>query len=93
MAHDILTAPLTLAQIRERADEDGYITVVVGVDLEVIVQADLDSYYDLLSVLVTGSLVLQDITDRPVGADPATDVVYIEVTGMVSSARKDTNED
>lgn len=92
MAFDVLREPLTREQIQPRLDENNQVTVVVPVSLGSIIDADIESFNDLLSQKITGSDLLMNIAFRLVGIE-GDEVMLLEVTGDVSECYEWDDED
>ena len=82
----VLKKPLRREQAeRMMADDGGYIHGTVPVDIDYLINNDLEHFLDLLSRLVTGTELLQDITYKVVGHEEG-GTLYLEVSGNPSEA-------
>lgn len=73
-----LTDPLTIDQIKASLDEDGYVTGDVLVDISDAIDGDLESWLDLCSERLTGSICGMDINYDTIGAiDDGTLIVRV----------------
>jgi hypothetical protein len=78
MSH--LRRPYTSEEIRLNLDKDGYVSGEVAVELNDIINADFESFLDLISEKLTGAPVLTDISYEVSGVSGRGQVV-IKVTG------------
>jgi hypothetical protein len=79
-----LRRPFTLQEIKDftSKDPDRYLTAVVAVDFDDLVDNDIEWLNDTVSELITGDeIALEDIGFKPVGAMDGE--IYIEVTGSI----------
>lgn len=79
----ILDKPYTEEEINSLIDKNGYITGNVVANLTEIIDADLESFLDILSIRLTGSDLLTDISYEPIGFLQGYGLV-IQVHGCVS---------
>jgi len=77
--HEVLTRPLTHAQMKRQMDAEGYVEGVVPVDLDEIVDCDRDTFIGMLSEMLTDSVELDDVEYEVVGHDG--DMLHILVSG------------
>lgn len=80
---EVLTKPLTIGEIKERCDEDNYITGNILVSLSEAIDNDLEGWLDILSEGLTNNPCLMDINYELKGVKGGQ--MIIEVTGDVSS--------
>jgi hypothetical protein len=73
------TAPFSQASLRASVRRGEYVSGIVAVDLGDIIDRDLEGLLDELSMLLTGSELLMDITYTVVGHEGQT--LWLEVTG------------
>lgn len=74
----IIEKPLTIDQVRERMDSDGYITGIVRANKNDLIDNDLEEFLDDVSESLVGG-ILEDISYEFVGVDKGD--VLVEVTG------------
>lgn len=84
MQEYILTKPLTPEEIKAKMDEDNYITENIIVHLSDIIDMDLESFLDHLSITVTDSPLLMDINYDAIGILNKNNII-IQVHGDVSN--------
>jgi hypothetical protein len=74
-----LPEPLSRAEMAAKVRHDEYVSGVVAIDIGDIIELDLEGVLDELSLRLTGTELLTDITHKIVGHDG--DTLWIEVTG------------
>lgn len=84
---EFLEKPYTLEEMKEKADEMGYISGNVSVGLYDIANADFETFLGILAEKLTGSVCLLDICAYPVGVKD--DQVIICVSGNVAEIIRD----
>lgn len=93
--YKVLDKPLSVKELSDlsKKDESGFITGVVPIDLDTLVEDgfDYEQFLDAISERLTGSVLLQDISYRVVGHDGNT--LHIEVHGDPSSILANADED
>lgn len=87
----VLTRPLTAAEMRRQMDANGYVEGVVPVDIDEVIDNDRDAFLAMLSELLTDSADLEDLEYEVVGSD--TDTLHILVSGDATSLLEETEED
>jgi hypothetical protein len=87
----VLTRPLTHAQMRRQMDANGYVEGVVPVDLDEIIDSDRDTFLSMMSELLTDSSELEDLEYEVVGADG--DTLHILVSGDATALLDETEEE
>lgn len=95
-SENVMDRPYTEDEIRERMDEDCYVTGRVMVSLSELIDNDLDSFLDLLGERLVDSPCLMDISYKAVGVtniDSGDTDIIIEVTGDVSEVIEIEDED
>ena len=88
---EVLTRPLTQAQIRRQMDANGYVEGVIPVDLDEIVDSDRDAFIAMLSEMLTDSPDLDDLEYEVVGNDG--DTLHIEVSGDATALLDEAEEE
>lgn len=66
---DVLVRPLTIDQIRDGLDADGYVSGTVCVDLTDLLSADFEYVLDLFSEKLIGSTLGMNIDYEVIGTD------------------------
>jgi hypothetical protein len=88
MEYKLLDKPLTIEEMRKMAEAGVpgglFVTGVVAVDLNDIIDNDLDGFMDHLSELLTGTEILMNIDYDVVGYEEH-NVLHIKVSGDVSA--------
>lgn len=79
----VLEKPLTLSQIREQMDEDGWIEGVISMDIGEFTDHDLEGVLDIMSERLCDSPCLSDINYDIVGHD-GKNTLYVKVSGDIS---------
>jgi len=74
--YEIIKAPLT----EKDCDKDGRVRGVIEMDLEGMIDNTLEDVLDLMSEILVGNSLLQDITFKIVGFKGPT-MLHIEVSG------------
>ena len=82
-AGDFITEPLTLEQLREGMDEDGYVEGIIEIGTGDLVERDCEGVLDLFSERLTGCDLLRDINYDLVGSAPD-EALFFRVSGDVS---------
>lgn len=80
---EILSRPLTIEEMKERQNSEGFITAIVAVNFNDVVVNDQEYFLDLLSEKVTGKTTLQMVNYNLVGHQNGI-TVLLEVSGDVS---------
>jgi hypothetical protein len=88
---EVLTRPLTHAQMRRQMDVEGYVEGTVPVDLDEIVDCDRDTFIGMLSEMLTDSPDLEDVEYEVVGHDG--DMLHILVSGDASALLDEAEEE
>lgn len=91
MDYELLSRPLTAAQIRRQMDADGLVEGVIALELDDVIDNDRDRVMELLSEALVGSNGLEDIEYELVGNDG--DMLHILVRGDASSLVEDEEEE
>ena len=88
---DVLWAPLSRAEMEEMMgpDRTGRICANVAVGIDDIIEGDIESFDDIVSEKVTGTICLQDIGFKPIGVTEDNYAVIFEVTGFVEDTDLD----
>lgn len=84
MQEYILTKPLTPDEIKANMNENNYITENIMIHLSDIIDMDLEGFLDYLSVTVTNSPLLMDISYDAIGILDKNNII-IQVHGDVST--------
>lgn len=84
MQEYILTKPLTPDEIKANMNENNYITENIMIHLSDIIDMDLESFLDYLSITVTNSPLLMDISYDAIGILDKNNII-IQVHGDVST--------
>lgn len=87
----VLTRPLTAAQMRRQMDANGYVEGIVPVELDEIIDSDRDAFFAMLSELLTDSPDLEDLEYEVVGAEG--DTLHMLVSGDATSLLEETEDD
>lgn len=88
-----MTGPLSIAEMKaQMRDADGLIRGRVRVSFSECICLGLESFLDLLSEALTGSLLLMDIRYRIVATDADGDTLVIEVWGNPSEIIADEED-
>jgi hypothetical protein len=87
----VLTRPLTHAQMRRQMEANGYVEGVVPVDLDEIIDSDRDTFLSMMSELLTDSSELEDLEYEVVGADG--DTLHILVSGDATALLDETEDE
>lgn len=83
MNFDLTALPLSHKAIKEQLSADStYITGVVGMDLDSIINHNLETFLNDLAKKLIGSVLITDMTYKVVGSSGET--IFIEVTGDVT---------
>lgn len=84
-----INPPLPLGQTLSASDMDakGWVKGVIAVDLSSLIDSDLESFLDLISVKLVGNELLMDARYRVVGHDGNT--LHLAVEGDASEAFKE----
>lgn len=88
---EVLTRPLTHAQMRRQMDVNGYVEGVVAVDLDEIVDCDRDTFIGMLSEMLTDSADLDEIEYEVVGHDG--DMLHILVSGDATALLEEADDE
>jgi hypothetical protein len=64
---EYLTKPYTTEEMKERADEQGFITGVILIDLEDAIGRDFEQFLDLLAIRLVDNDLLTEIEYSPIG--------------------------
>jgi hypothetical protein len=91
MDYELLSRPLTAAQIRRQMDADGLVEGVVAIELDDVIDNDRERVMELLSEALIDSNGLEDIEYEMVGNDG--DMLHIQVRGDASSLVEDEEEE
>jgi hypothetical protein len=91
MDYELLTRPLTAAQIRRQMDADGVVEGVVAIELDDVIDNDRDRVVELLSELLVDNTALEDIEYELLGNDG--DMLHLHVRGDASNLVEDEEED
>jgi hypothetical protein len=84
MNYQIVTEPLTRKELLEQTSEENtYVEGVVEMSFQDVAAHDYESFLDIISEKLVGSIALTDISFELVAG--AENVAYIKVTGDVSS--------
>ena len=75
----ILSKPLTVGEIKERVDENGYIRAVVLVHEDELLYTKFDDFLELIANKVSDSPLLNDISHNMVGCIPEKYSILYEV--------------
>jgi hypothetical protein len=87
-----LEKPMTIEELAEKRNENGYVSANVLMDLSFLLENDFETILDRMSSLVTGTSVLMDINYSLVAVcDPQT--LIMEVSGDVSLIVDDDDDD
>lgn len=78
----LLKKPLSTDEIRKHMDQDGYVSGIVEIELNDILDKNLDEFFDLLAIRLTDNELLMNISYDIVGHLENT--LYIKVTGDAS---------
>lgn len=80
VGYKLLEKPLTLDEIAEmrKKNRDGYISGVVHVDLNDVIEKDLEGFLDTLSSKLTGTELLSDIKYTVVGVEDGDLAIKVE---------------
>ena len=81
MDYELLTAPLSLADMRARKAETGYVSGVISVNLEELIHRDHEGLLDFLSMRLTGGDLLNGMEYEIVGCDLENQMIHLKVTG------------
>lgn len=85
----VLVRPMTVDQIKNGLDADGYISGIIYVDLTDLLSEDLEYVLDLFSEKLIGSSLGMDIDYEVIGTDKGS--LLIQVTLNPSMALEDDN--
>lgn len=77
-----LEKPLNRKQVKEIQKPNGFITVVVPMDFNDLIDNDLEGVNDIAEELILKEGNLSDITYKPVGVAPD-NLILVEVTAEV----------
>jgi len=88
---EVLTRPLTQAQIRRQMDANGYVEGVIPVDLDEIIDSDRDAFLAMLSEMLTDSPDLDDLEYEVVGHDG--DMLHVLVSGDATTLLDEADEE
>ena len=88
---NILTKPLTMAEIRARIDSNNYVTGLLPVSLSDMLRYDLEEFLDLLAERFVNNLLLMDITFKAVKV--IDDNIILEIRGDVTSILAEDEEE
>ena len=83
----LLTAPLSTDELVAAADSNGYVTANIEVEVATIINHDLEGFLDALSLAVTGTEVLTDITYTPFAVKGES--IIFTVSGNISLVLED----
>lgn len=86
--HTVLDGPLSPAALAAAADDDGWVSGVVRIDLGDLIDTDLDGALDLFSEALTDSPLLMQVTYAVVGHADG-DVLHVRVSGDASQILSD----
>lgn len=84
----VLEKPYTIQEMKEKKNEDGYVTGCVAVALSDIIDNDLEQFLDLIAEKLVANDCLMDINYKAIGiidVDSGNANIIIEVTGDVSN--------
>lgn len=79
---EIMKRPYTIEEMKEKQDEDGFVTGCVAVPLTDVIDYDLEGFLDLLAIKLVDNETLMDIRYELVGTESSD--LLIKVTGNVS---------
>jgi len=85
--------PMSVREIRENMDENGFVTGKVLVHVSEMVNFDIEELMDYLSESLVGSPLLSDVDYSVAGAVPETNSIIIEVTGSVELVLAELEEE
>ena len=78
---DVLEAPLNHAEVKERVDEENWLTVIVGIDLDTLLDmGGIEGLNDWADDNVVEHGVLSDIGYKAVGFDSKRREILIEIS-------------
>jgi len=88
---EVLTRPLTHAQMRRQMDANGYVEGIIPLDLDEIIDSDRDTFIGMLSEMLTDSADLDDLEYEVVGHDG--DTLHILVSGDATALLEETEDE
>jgi hypothetical protein len=83
--HNVLTAPLTIEELKEAANKFGYISSKLTIELESLIDGDLERLNDEVSERITTSVCgLMDISYDVAGRIASSGEIILKVTAQVN---------
>lgn len=80
---DILKRPYTVEEMKAKADDKGYVSGNVEVDINEMINGDLDTFLDTVAEKLVNDIGLTDIKYEAVGVTNPTTIVF-RVSGNIS---------
>lgn len=88
----ILTEPMTIEEIKKNRSEDNYVEGIVPISLDQVIHNDFETFLDIISNKLVGSILLMDVNYSVVGhQDEYT--ILLNVSGDASQIIDDEGED
>lgn len=91
---DYLSGPISQEDIQKFSDENHYVEGVVKVHISDMIDNDLESFLDMISIRLVDSELLMDVNYSVIGlCEDEPDTLYLLVRGDASMTLDDTDDD
>lgn len=83
MKYEIMEKPYTEEELKKIANEDGAVEGIVAVGLNNVLETDFEGFLDIVSSLLIGNVLLQDISYKVVGCDSDDNTLHLKISGYL----------